>query len=204
MKPLFATFRATLSVFFVLLIITSVSVAQQSLGDAARQARKDKPSEPGSRVYTNDDLKPGTTLKSSDDDSDKTANASDSSADKTSTDKSAESDKAASGEKNKEASADDQATIDKEWQGKIAAQKDAIALIERELDVLQRESRLRTANYYADAGSRLRDQQKYAEDDRKYHEQIDTKEKDLDAAKAKLEEIKEEARKAGASPGAIG
>lgn len=200
------TFRATLSAFFFLLIIGSVSVGQQSLGDVARQTRKDKPNESGSRVYTNDDLKGAASpaLKS-DDDSDKTANASDSSADKTaSSDKSADSDKAEADKKKDKASGDDQAALDKEWQDKIAAQKDAIALIERELDVLQRESRLRTANYYADAGSRLRDQKKYAEDDRKYHEQIDGKQKDLDAAKAKLDEIKDEARKAGASPGAIG
>ena len=200
------TFRATLSAFFFLLIIASVSVGQQSLGDAARQARKDKPNESGSRVYTNDDFRPGSSsdLKSSES-SDKTANASDSSTDKTaSPDKSADADKTAADKKKDKASGDEQAALDKDWQDKIAAQKDAIALIERELDVLQRESRLRTANYYADAGSRLRDQKKYAEDDRKYHEQIDGKQKDLDAAKAKLDSIKEEARKAGASPGVIG
>src|ERR1700741_3834733 len=94
MRQIRITFRATLSAFFLLLIIASVSVAQQSLGDIARQTRKDKPSEPGSRVYTNDDLKPAAIPKS-DDDSDKTANASDNSTDKTaSTDKSADADKA--------------------------------------------------------------------------------------------------------------
>ena len=143
-------------------------------------------------IDTNDDI---ASPKPSGNSSDESANAS---ADK-SDDKSADKDK-----KKEEKSGDDQAKIDKEWGDKIQAQKDSIALMERELDVLQRENKLRAASYYGDAGTRLRDEKKYAEDDRKYHDQIDAKQKAIDDAKSNLEQMKDDARKAGASPGAIG
>ena len=63
---------------------------------------------------------------------------------------------------------------------------------------------MRAASYYGDAGSRLRNERQYADDDRKYRDQVTTKQKAIDDGKAKLEQMKDEARKAGASPGAIG
>jgi hypothetical protein len=173
-----------------LLIITSSAVAQQSLGDVARKANKNKPAGPTTKVITNDDLNsyPAVADKPSD---------------QTATDgKDENKDKAKAKEADKSAP-EDQAKLDKEWEDKIAAQKDQIELLKRELDVLQRENKLRSANYYADAGTRLRDEKKYAEDDRKYRDQIDAKQKAIDDAKSKLDQMREEARKAGASPGAI-
>ena len=183
----------------LLLIITGAAVGQQpapSLADAARKAKKNKPAEPTTKVITNDDLgvvprlpeKPAADSATGDNAADKTA----------STD-AKDKDKGKEGKK----SGDDQAAIDKQWQDKISAQKDAIALLERELDVLKRENQIRAATFYADAGNRLRDEKKYAEDDRKYHEQTDAKQKAIDDAKSKLEQMKDDARKAGASPSAI-
>ena len=43
-----------------------------------------------------------------------------------------------------------------EWKQKIADQQGKIDLLSRELDVTQREYRLRAAAFYADAGNRLR------------------------------------------------
>lgn len=184
--------------------------AQQSLGELARQARKDKPATEGSpKVITNDDLnssapairpEASTTENSS-------AEAADSSA-KAPADAQAAPDKAAAAaadkDKAKPANADEeQAKLEKQWQDKLAAQKDQISLLERELDVLQRENKLRVANYYADAGSRLRNQAKYAEEDRKYHDDIQAKQKAIDDAKAKLADMKEEARKAGVPAGML-
>ena len=94
-----------------------------------------------------------------------------------------------------------QAEVDRQWREKIAAQNEKIALLQRELDVLQRENRLRASSYYGDAGSRLRNPGKYAEDDRQYRDNIAAKQKAIDDAKTELENMKEAARKAGASGG---
>ena len=193
----FSAFSALLVAGFIL-IMGAAALGQQSLADAARKANKNRPAEPTTRVITNDDIsspKPPQTLN----DESASAKASDDKTADKSDDKSADKDK-----KKEEKSGDDQAKLDKEWGDKIQAQKDQIALMERELDVLQRENKLRAASYYGDAGTRLRDEKKYAEDDRKYRDQIDAKQKAIDDAKSKLDQMKEDARKAGASPGVIG
>ena len=167
-----------------ILLPAAVFAQQQSLGDAARQARKNKQADPARKVITNDDIaatKSGSDASSSQ----PVAPAADASKEK-SDDKAKLSD-------------DDQAKLDKEWQGKISGQKDQIALLERELDVLQRENKLRAATFYADAGNRLRDSKKYAEDDRKYQDDIAAKQKAIEDAKTKLEQMRDDARKAGAS-----
>jgi hypothetical protein len=173
------------------ILFTGAAVAQQSLGEVARQVRKNKPAEPTTKVITNDELRSSGGLALPDDVAAPAA-ASDQEA-KPDADK----------EKPKASlSADDQGKLDKEWQDKISAQKNQIALLERELDVLQRESKLRVSNYYADAGTRLRNQKQYAEDDRKYQNDIAAKQKAIEDAKATLEQMRDEARKAGA--GGIG
>jgi len=173
--------------------LLGTGLAQQSLGDAARQARKNKPPEPTTKVLTNDDLKSSGGLALPD-----TATAASDQEAKPDAEK--EKDKDKDKEKSKASlSPDDQAKVDKEWQDKISHQKDQIALLERELQVLQRENKLRATNYYADAGTRLRDEKKYAEDDRKYQSDIAAKQKAIDDAKAELEKMQEEARKAGAN-----
>jgi hypothetical protein len=85
----------------------------------------------------------------------------------------------------------------KGWQDKIAAQKDLIALASRELDVTQREYQLRAAAMYADVGNRLRNSAQWDKEEATYKQQIVEKQKALDDAKQKLEDMKEEAHKAG-------
>jgi len=182
--------RSVLIFCLSVILPAAVFAQQQSLGDAARQARKNKQADPAKKVITNDDLAPG-------------KSASDTSASSPTAAPAADASKAKSDDKSK-LSGDDQAKLDKEWQDKISAQKDQIALLERELDVLQRENKLRAATFYADAGNRLRDEKKYAEEDRKYHDDIAAKQKAIDDAKTTLEQMKDDARKAGASPSAIG
>ena len=60
---------------------------------------------------------------------------------------------------------------------KIATQKDQISLMSRELDVAQREYRLRAAAMYADAGNRLRNQTSWDKEDAQYKQQIAQKAK---------------------------
>ena len=181
--------RSVLTLGLSIILPAAIFAQQPSLGDAARQARKNKQAEPAKKVITNDDLAPG-------------KSASDTSAASQPAAPVADASKAKSDDQAK-LSGDEQAKLDKEWQDKISAQKDQIALLERELDVLQRENKLRAATFYADAGNRLRDSKKYAEDDRKYQDNVAAKQKAIDDAKTTLEQMKEDARKAGASPSAI-
>ena len=85
----------------------------------------------------------------------------------------------------------------KQWADRIAAQKEAIDLLGRELDVLQREYQIRAAAMYADAGNRMRNSGDWDKQDTQYKQQIADKQKALDEAKQKLEDLGEDARKAG-------
>jgi len=85
----------------------------------------------------------------------------------------------------------------KQWEGRIAGQKEQIDLLSRELDVLQREYKLRAAAMYADAGNRMRNSGDWDKQDAQYKQQIADKQKALDDAKQKLDDMLEEARKVG-------
>lgn len=87
----------------------------------------------------------------------------------------------------------------KQWGDKLDAQKQQISLLTRELDVLQREYQLRAAAMYADAGNRMRNSVDWDKQDAQYKQQIADKQKTLDEAKQKLDDMQEEARKAGVS-----
>src|SRR5690242_14341899 len=58
----------TRSLFTIMLasFLATAAAAQQSLGEAARQARKNKPAEPTTKVITNDDLGPTRSSQMSD------------------------------------------------------------------------------------------------------------------------------------------
>jgi len=184
---------------------TALSSAQ-SLGDVARTERgKQKPQ--AARTYTNEDIPSVTTPK----DEPKTAAATDAKGDSTAPDKTAGDVKAsttaetkpssANGEKKKDdaTSAEAQNKLNKEWTEKVAEEKANVADIEREINLMQREQKLRVAVYYSDAGNRLRDDKKWADDQRKYQDDLASRQKDLSDANAKLDEIRDAARKAGAT-----
>jgi Tfp pilus assembly protein PilN len=85
----------------------------------------------------------------------------------------------------------------KQWGDKIKSQQETIDLLTRELDVVQREYQIRAAAMYADVGNRLRNSADWDKQDAQYKQQIADKQKALDDAKQKLEDLREEARKAG-------
>jgi hypothetical protein len=85
----------------------------------------------------------------------------------------------------------------KQWSERISAQKDQIDLLARELDVLQREYKIRAAAMYADVGNRMRNSADWDKQDAQYKQQIADKQKALDDGKQKLDDMLEEARKAG-------
>jgi hypothetical protein len=99
-----------------------------------------------------------------------------------------------------QASSDDAAQREKanqDWQKRIAERKSQIDMLNRELDVMQREYKLRAAAMYADAGNRMRNSTQWDKEDADYKVKLAAKQKALDDAKQELEDIKEQARKAG-------
>jgi hypothetical protein len=189
---------------------SSASSSGASLGDYARQIRKNPPSNEKPKVYDNDNLPKDDKLSivgtTSDDSSSQPQTSDDSSGsnsgsgeNKGSAEAKAPAD-SKSGDQSSAQKPQDQAEKEaaaKHWQDKISTQKDAIDLDSRELDVLQREYQLRAAAFYADAGNRLRNQAAWDQEDAKYKEQIADKQKELDSAKQKLDDMQEDARKAG-------
>ena len=153
----------------------------QSLGDVARKSRTQK-KPAAARVYTNDDLTTATTFNN--------GAASGPTAPESQADAAAKTaDKADAPADKEKASAD--------WRAKFEEQKKAISLLERELDVAQREYKQRVAVFYADAGNQLRNQAAWADQDRKVQADIAAKQQELSTARQKLEDLKEDARKAG-------
>ena len=172
----------------MLLAASAVAMAQPSsqpssppsLGEAARQARAQRSRTPATIRLEGDGLVMP--------DSSKNANM-----DVPATDAKA----ADSKDDGKKSSADEVKQKTEDWNKKIDAQRNEIVLLQRELDVAQREQRLRAAAFYADAGTQLRDPARYAEDSRKEQELIDSKKQALDRAQEKLADLQEQARKAG-------
>jgi hypothetical protein len=84
-----------------------------------------------------------------------------------------------------------------QWKDKISDQQTQIDLLKRELDVAQREYRLREAAMYGDAGERLRNQAQWDKEDAEYKQKIADKQQALDDAKQKMGDMQEDARKSG-------
>ncbi len=173
-----------------LLLLGVSGAAAQSLGDYARAVRKNK-AEPSaaSRHYDNDNLP--TTDKLS-----VVGPAPDSNA--------APGSETANADPNAKAAAADLANADAEkkkaadeWKTKLDKQQEKIDSLNHELDLDQREYRLRAAAEYSDAGNRLRNVAQWDKDDAQYKTDMDAKQKALDAAKQELDQMQEDARKAG-------
>ncbi len=169
--------KRTLCLILGMAVIATVAMAQ-SLGDVARKQRQEK-KPPAARVYTNDDLPTNAPINVG---SSPAAEKSDSKvAEKTAT----------------PGSPEEIAKLSASWRAKLDEQKKAIAMLERELDVTQREYRQRVAEFYWDAGTRLRDDRKWADNERKYQADLADKQKQVADARQKLDDMREEARKAG-------
>jgi len=169
---------------------TSAAPDQSSLGDYARKVRKDPGAKAKPKVFDNDNL-PMNDKLSIVGPAPAAADASDKSAAADSKDAAAKPAASADDEQAKKKAAW------KAWQDKLTAQKDSIDLAGRELDVLQREYQLRAAVVYADAGNRMRNSALWDKEDADYKQKIADKQKAVVDAKQKLEDMKEEARKAG-------
>ncbi|MFY9560541.1 MAG: hypothetical protein WAQ52_09935 [Terriglobales bacterium] len=96
------------------------------------------------------------------------------------------------------AAAEDRQKAADEWKKKIDEQKQKVESLSHELELTQREYRLRAVAMYSDAGNRLRNSATWDKEDADFKKQIDEKQKAVDAAKQQLEDLQEQARKAGA------
>lgn len=187
----------------VSLLLLAASVASaQSLGDYARAARQDKAATaPTSKHFDNDNLPVNDTLSvvgqapppasvagdATKDADSKAAGAK--TADAKSADPKAAADpKTAAAEKQKAA---------EEMKKKIDEQQEKINSLNREIDLDQREERLRAAAYYQDAGTKLRNPAEWTKQQTQDINDAAEKQKSLDAARQQLEQMQEDARKAG-------
>lgn len=202
-------------------VLVGVAAAQsqnQSLGDYARAVKKTKPASSKStpKVFDNDNLPSGGTLSvvgnpadsdsaEKDKDQEKTADS------KTADAKSADAPKTETkaGDKDKTDKKDEaqlkpgQPTQERDKaleavQHKLDAQKEKIALLSRELDVLQREYQLKVATFYSDPAKRVENPNGLFDDESKYKDQIAEKQKALEDANTELSDMQDEARRAGA------
>jgi hypothetical protein len=182
-----------------------------ALGDAARATRKDKSQAARAKVIDNDTLPRGEHISVVGQAAVTPASLQSGGAETSTTSESVADDKDASPNKDEkmkltidpDTSAGDREKIFGEWRKKIADQKDTITLLQRELDVLQREYRLRAAAMYADVGNRLRNQGDWDKQDRDYKDKIQAKQKDLDRARQQLSDLQDQARKSGVPAGVV-
>jgi hypothetical protein len=169
---------------------------EQPLGDYARAVRKDKkPTQ--ARQYDNENMPVDDKLNvvggagSSDSQAQSAANGG---ADAASSDK--KGDDRPPAIQPGQSQEDRQKTYDA-WKDRLSDQKAKVDLLNRELDVEQREYQLRAAAMYADAGNRLRNSGNWDKEDADYKQKIAEKKKAADAAKQELDDMQENARKAG-------
>ncbi len=159
------------------------AASAQSLGDYARTARKNKPdTASASHHYDNDNLPTNETLSV-------VGQAPDPKSTTAASGTAPAVDPAA-------AAAEQKKTAD-EWKKKLDAQQAKIDGLNHELDLEQREYRLKAAAFYADAGTRLRNAAQFDKDDTSYKSDVEQKQKSLDSARQELTDMQEEARKAG-------
>jgi len=92
--------------------------------------------------------------------------------------------------------ADHQKAAD-EWKDKLDKQREKIESLNHELDLEQREYRLRAAAMYADAGNRLRNAVQWDKDDAQYKSDVDGNRKPSKPPARNSRKCREQARKAG-------
>jgi hypothetical protein len=172
----------------------AVSAYAQSLGEQARQARANKPEASQAKVFTNDNMPTGGGITIVG----QPAPAAPASASSTS----AKASSAASTNVTATPAEDPSKAADK-LKADVQAQKDEISRLQRELDISTREWKLRQAAYYADAGNQLRDPKAWADQERKYNDETAQKQQALTDAKQKLDDMQEQARKAGLPSSAV-
>jgi len=188
-----------LPLVLVLLAFSSLA-SSQSLGEVARRQRQAKKPASAEKVYTNENLPTSSSINVVGAEPKPAAEANDNAANAPgakSPDAKPEGERAADAKTGGNPASADPARLKAEFTDKAAGLKKDIAQLERELDILNREFRLRAATYYADAGNSLRDPKKWAEQQREHDALVAGKQKALNEAKQKFADLQEQARRAG-------
>jgi len=172
-----------------LLLFGVCGAGAQSLGDYARTARKNKP-EPNSasRHYDNDNLPTGETLNVIGPPPPAEGKPGDAN--------SADANKAAAAAAERQKTVDERQKAADEWKKKLDDQKQKVDSLNHEIDLDQREMRLRAAAAYTDPNIAVRDVN-WNKDEVRYKNEIDQKQKALDAARQELNDLQDQAHKAG-------
>ena len=177
------------------LLLFGTAAFGQSLGEVARSARKGKVHQSAANhQYDNDNLPKTEHLSVVGPAPAASANGSSQTGDVNPQDQAAAQATAAA---DKKADAEERQRAADEWKNKIDDQKQKIASLSHELDLTQREYRLRAVAMYSDAGNRLRNSAIWDKEDADFKKQLDEKQKAVDAAKQELDNLTEQARKAG-------
>jgi hypothetical protein len=173
------------------LLLLGISVAAaQSLGDYARAVRKDK-AEPTStsRHYDNDNLPTSQPLSVVGPPPAADANAAPQAGDA----KPKSSEKAAAANP---ADAERQKAAE-DWKTKIDEQQKKLDSLNHDIDLAQREYRLRVATQYDSEGNRIQNAGQWGKEDAQYRTDTEAKQKALDAAQQELNDLQDQAHKAG-------
>jgi hypothetical protein len=177
------------------LLLFGTGAFAQSLGEVARSARKGKTHQSAANhQYDNDNLPKTEHLSVVGPAPAVTGNGSTPTGDVNPQNQAAA--QATSAADKKAAAANPPSAAD-EWKNKIDDQKQKVASLSHELELTQREYRLRAVAMYSDAGNRLRNSATWDKEDADFKKQLDEKQKAVDAAKQDLDNLTEQARKAG-------
>ena len=177
------------------LLLFGTGAFAQSLGEVARSARKGKTHQSAANhQYDNDNLPKTEHLSVVGPAPSVTGNGSTPTGDVNPQNQAAAQ---ATPAADKKAAAEKPPSAADEWKNKIDDQKQKVASLSHELDLTQREYRLRAVAMYSDAGNRLRNSATWDKEDADFKKQLDEKQKAVDAAKQDLDNLTEQARKAG-------
>ena len=168
----------------ILLLLAASGVSAQSLGDYARAARKKKPEGSTAHHYDNDNLPTGDVLSVVGPPASSDANTSNGEA------------KAAPPAPS--ASDADRQRKAEEWKQKLEQQKQKVDALNHELDLDQRELQLRAVQLNADPTVRLRDGGQWDKKEAQFKSDVEEKQKSLNEARQQLDDIQDQAHKAGA------
>ncbi|MGB9203421.1 MAG: hypothetical protein WCB94_05530 [Terriglobales bacterium] len=186
MKPL---------VIATLLLLGISGASAQSLGDYARAVRKDK-AEPSSasRHYDNDNLPTGQPLSVVGPPPAADANAAPEAGDA----KPESSDKAAAANPAAADAADaERQKAAEDWKMKIDEQQKKLDSLNHDLDLAQREYRLRVASQYDSEANRIQNAGQWGKENAQYRTDTEAKQKAIEAAQQELNDIQDQAHKAG-------
>ena len=195
----------TAALFFTACVVFAQSPSQ-SLGDYARAVRKTKnaPASDQKKVYDNDNLPANSSISVVGN----TPSSPQGSSGDQSTDAGASADQSGSSADKKDdkkdpelkagQSQDDRKKAVDSWKEKLAGQNEKVSALAHEVELLEREYTVKSAEFYSNPANMAQHPKGFVKDDADFKQKIADKQKELDAAKAKLSEMQDEARKAGA------